>query len=169
MDDKQNYILAIALSLIILIAWQYFYASRRWSSRSRARSRRSAWRGAACPTCRCPRPATFPPERRPRRPRSGGCAGDRHRQPRHGAGAQPRVEIDTPSIRGSVALRGARIDDVVLKHYRETVDPTSPNIVLLSPSGSPDPFYAEVGWVPAAAASRCLTATRCGRRRPAPG
>jgi YidC/Oxa1 family membrane protein insertase len=30
--------------------------------------------------------------------------------------------------------------------YRETVDPTSPAVVLLSPSGSPHPFYAEFGW-----------------------
>ena len=33
-----------------------------------------------------------------------------------------------------------------LAQYHETVDPTSPAIVLLSPSGSPQPFYAEFGW-----------------------
>jgi YidC/Oxa1 family membrane protein insertase len=59
----------------------------------------------------------------------------------------PRIAIDTPRIRGSIALKGARIDDVSLKDYRETVDPKSPNIHLLSPAGSPDPFYAEFGWV----------------------
>jgi YidC/Oxa1 family membrane protein insertase len=36
-----------------------------------------------------------------------------------------------------------------LKGYRETTDPGSPNIVLLSPSGSPEPYYAEWGFVPA--------------------
>ena len=36
---------------------------------------------------------------------------------------------------GSIALKGARLDDVALKNYRETTDPNSPNIVLLSPSG----------------------------------
>jgi YidC/Oxa1 family membrane protein insertase len=61
--------------------------------------------------------------------------------------ATPRIQIDTPRIRGSIALRGARIDDVSLKDYRETVDPKSPNISLLSPAGSPIPFYAEFGWV----------------------
>ena len=48
---------------------------------------------------------------------------------------------------GSINLKGARIDDVVLKKYRKTVDPTSPNVVLLSPAGGPDAYYTEHGWV----------------------
>ena len=37
-----------------------------------------------------------------------------------------RVAIDTDSLKGSIALKGARIDDVLLVKYRETVDPKSP-------------------------------------------
>jgi YidC/Oxa1 family membrane protein insertase len=44
-------------------------------------------------------------------------------------------------------LTGGRIDDLSLVQYRETTDPKSPAIELLSPSGSPQPFYAEFGWV----------------------
>ena len=51
------------------------------------------------------------------------------------------------------AVMGGRIDDLALTQYRETVDPNSPAIVLLAPSGSPHPFYAEFGWVGAAGAS----------------
>ena len=58
----------------------------------------------------------------------------------------PRVRIETPSVAGSIALKGGRIDDLALIKYRETVDPKSPPIVLLAPSGSPHPFYAEFGW-----------------------
>ena len=64
--------------------------------------------------------------------------------------ASPRVQIETPSVAGSIALKGARIDDLALIKYRETVDPKSPPIVLLAPSGSPHPFYSEFGWVVAA-------------------
>ena len=64
-----------------------------------------------------------------------------------------RIPIDTPRIKGSISLKGGRIDDVSLAQYRETVDPTSPAIVLLSPSGSPHPFYAEFGWVAAPGAT----------------
>ena len=60
----------------------------------------------------------------------------------------PRVRIETPSLAGSIALKGGRIDDLSLIKYRETVDPKSPPIVLLAPSGSPHPFYAEFGWSP---------------------
>ena len=56
-------------------------------------------------------------------------------------------------MQGSIALKGGRIDDLALAKFRETVDPKSPPIVLLSPSGSPDPFYAESGWTNAAGAN----------------
>ncbi len=57
-----------------------------------------------------------------------------------------RIPIETPSLQGSIALKGGRIDDLSLLKFRETVDPKSPPVVLLSPSGSPAPFYAEFGW-----------------------
>ncbi|MGH6771469.1 MAG: membrane protein insertase YidC, partial [Xanthobacteraceae bacterium] len=64
--------------------------------------------------------------------------------------ASPRVRIETPRLAGSIALKGGRIDDLLLTQYRETIDPKSPPITLLSPSGAPMPFYAEFGWVAAA-------------------
>ena len=68
--------------------------------------------------------------------------------------ASPRVTIETPRVKGSIALKGGRIDDLSLTRYRETVDPRSPAIVLLSPSGSPQPFYADFGWVGSAATTK---------------
>ena len=59
----------------------------------------------------------------------------------------PRVRIDNGAVHGSIALKGGRIDDVTLANYRETVDPNSPEIVLLSPPGAPHPYFAEFGWV----------------------
>ncbi len=58
----------------------------------------------------------------------------------------PRVAIDTPRLSGSIALKGSRIDDLILKDYRETVEPTSPNIVLLSPRDAEHAYYADFGW-----------------------
>ena len=59
----------------------------------------------------------------------------------------PRIAIDTPSLIGSIALKGGRIDDLTLKDYRETVEPTSPLVVLLSPAGGPHAYYTEHGFV----------------------
>ncbi|HEV8389810.1 MAG TPA: membrane protein insertase YidC, partial [Dongiaceae bacterium] len=58
----------------------------------------------------------------------------------------PRIAIDSPRLKGSIALKGSRIDDLILKDYRETVDPNSPNIVLLSPSNTQHGYYADFGW-----------------------
>jgi YidC/Oxa1 family membrane protein insertase len=63
--------------------------------------------------------------------------------------SKPRVKISTPRLSGSLSLTGARIDDLLLTKFRETVDPASPAIELFSPSGTANPYYAEFGWVPA--------------------
>lgn len=65
----------------------------------------------------------------------------------------PRLAInpdrEQPTIRGSIALRGARFDDIILPLHRETVDPDSPPIKLLLPVGSAAPYFAEFGWLSA--------------------
>ena len=58
--------------------------------------------------------------------------------------ASPRIAIETPALKGSIALKGGRIDDLALTQYRETVDPKSPPIVLLAPSGSRAPVLRRV-------------------------
>lgn len=58
-----------------------------------------------------------------------------------------RVNIKNSFISGSIKLQGARIDDISLLKYRETLEPESPNIVLFAPTGTAKPKYAEFGWV----------------------
>ncbi len=62
----------------------------------------------------------------------------------------PRLTIDTPTLSGTISLAGARIDDLSLKTYRETMDPASPEVRLLSPVGEAHPYYALMGWAPGA-------------------
>jgi YidC/Oxa1 family membrane protein insertase len=63
----------------------------------------------------------------------------------------PRVMIDTPRLAGSISLVGGRIDDLKLKKYRETLEPGSPEVRLLSPVGQPHAYYALHGWAPGGA------------------
>ncbi|MFM7349732.1 MAG: membrane protein insertase YidC [Erythrobacter sp.] len=58
-----------------------------------------------------------------------------------------RVAIDTPRLTGSINLVGARIDDVELKDYRETVKKDSGPVRLFAPEGTPDQYFAEFGFV----------------------
>jgi len=58
-----------------------------------------------------------------------------------------RVSITSPSLTGSIALKGGRIDDLILNSYKDTLDPDSANIRLLSPRGTLNAYYAEHGWI----------------------
>ena len=153
MTDNRNTILAVILSGLVLIAWQYFFNMPQMEKQRAAEQAQSE---------------LAKPRRRPatRRDHAAGRRGTaRHRPtrrrqpariaPRRSSAAtppsppRPRVKIDTPRLTGSIALKGARIDDLSLVQFRETVDPASPAIVLYSPSGTAEPYYAEFGWVPA--------------------
>ncbi|MEX0590062.1 MAG: membrane protein insertase YidC, partial [Xanthobacteraceae bacterium] len=147
MEEHRNTILAILLSVIVLIAWQYFVGIPQMEKQKAAQETQQK----AAPTAQT-QPGAVPAPSPDSRPIPGGAPMPGDARPGTATreavlAASPRIAIDTPRVRGSIALKGARIDDVALKDYRETVDPKSPNIVLLAPSGSPHPFYAEFGWV----------------------
>jgi YidC/Oxa1 family membrane protein insertase len=121
MNDQKNTILFVVLSGLILLVWSFFFVPQ------------------------APKNPTPPP------PPGGSVPGPAEppkQLTREEALKQsPRVTIETPRVAGSIALKGGRIDDLSLTQYRETVDPNSPAIVLLSPAGGPEPFYAEYGWL----------------------
>ena len=58
-----------------------------------------------------------------------------------------RLPIETPKLSGSISLQGGRVDDLTLTRYHETIDPSSPEIVLFSPPGAPNPYFANFGWI----------------------
>jgi YidC/Oxa1 family membrane protein insertase len=58
----------------------------------------------------------------------------------------PRVAINAKKLSGSISLLGARLDDVVLTDYRETVEPDSPLVQLLEPRSESKPYYVQYGW-----------------------
>ncbi len=61
----------------------------------------------------------------------------------------PRVKIDAPSVEGSINLLGAKLDDLVLKDYREDIAPNSPLVRLLEPRSDDHPYYIQYGWTAA--------------------
>ena len=58
----------------------------------------------------------------------------------------PRVAIRTPSLQGSINLRGARIDDLVMLRQTETIDSDSKPVRLLSPAGAKGSYFSQFGW-----------------------
>ena len=154
MIENRNTILAVILSGLVLIAWQYFYNIPTMEKQRAAQQAELAQKQAANPAATPATPANpagTPATPGTQAPIPGAPATAAPVVSRPTAiAASPRVKIDTPNISGSISLTGARIDDVALVKYRETVDPKSPAIELFSPSGTKEPFYAEFGFVPSA-------------------
>ena len=138
MSENRNTIIAIVLSGLVLIAWQYFYNIPQMEKDRAAQQTQSQMdQSKTEPAKNSPVP--------------GHAAAETTTLSRDAAiAATPRIKIDTPRLSGSLSLKGARIDDLLLTKFRETVDPASPAIELFSPSGTTNPYYAEFGWVPAA-------------------
>ncbi len=156
MTDSKNTILAIVLSAVVLIVWQFFYAMPQEKARQeklqaeQLTQKQQAQAQPSQPGQPVKTPAQVGPAQVPGQAAQTPAAVTANREA--ALAASPRVPIATDSLQGSIALKGGRIDDLALVKFRETVDPKSPPIVLLSPSGSPDPFYAEFGWTNAAGA-----------------
>ena len=134
--DNGNLFVAIGLSLLVVFAWQYFYASPQLE-KSRVAHEMAVKQQAAEKTAA---PVALPEAANPEAP------GSRSRADALAGGG--RLAINTAKLSGSISLKGARIDDVSLRAYHVTIDPKSANIVLLTPPGTPDAFFAEVGFVP---------------------
>lgn len=132
-DNSNNLMLAVVLSMAVLLIWQFVFPPPKRDfapTQPQAETSVDGVRGGtAAPTGA---PGTI----------SG--AG--------GAGGQvtdkgTRVPVMTPSLKGSIALKGARIDDLQLVHYKETTKPDSPSVALFQPSYSRTPYFAEHGWL----------------------
>lgn len=61
-------------------------------------------------------------------------------------GQSPRLQVETPALTGSIALRGARIDDLLLKRYDQTTTKGSPPVELFRPEGAEHAWFADFGW-----------------------
>jgi YidC/Oxa1 family membrane protein insertase len=151
MTDNRNIILAIVLSMIVLFGWQFFVAGPQMERAQRqaeiAAQQAQSEAALATPTTTAPATAAGAP---------GAVAADgtvTYADRAQAIAATQRIVIDTEDLAGSINLTGARLDDLELKQYRETVDPDSPIITLLTPAGVPNAYFAEQGWVPAAGAT----------------
>jgi YidC/Oxa1 family membrane protein insertase len=60
----------------------------------------------------------------------------------------PRIQIDNGRIKGSIALKGARLDDLALEEYYNTLEKKPGDFVmLLTPRGVDQARYIDHGWV----------------------
>ena len=154
MKNNQNVIIAIALSLLVIIGWQYFVIGPKLEIERQKQAAQQQAQTTTPPAATAPgAPATTTPS--PAAPAvpgatpAPGAAAPAAVVPRETAlASSDRVKIDTPSLKGSINLVGGRIDDLLLADYHVTVERTSPLVELFSPAGTEHPYYAEFGWLP---------------------
>lgn len=142
MQDSRNMILAVVLSVIVLFGWQYFVAGPQMEQAA-LQAERAATLAAGDETADLPLATSTGDSVAP------ATSSSLSFESREAAilGQPNRIRIDTIDLLGSINLVGARLDDLELKEYHETVDDTSPIISLLTPSGAPNAYFVEQGWV----------------------
>ncbi|WP_062014561.1 membrane protein insertase YidC [Aureimonas sp. AU4] len=147
MENSRNVVIAMVLSIAVLVGWQFLVVNPRVASEQAAtQTTQGSLQTPLTPAGTPQDPATSPAGRESTVPLSDAAAITG--QSREAALASTsRVAIDTPELSGSINLTGARLDDLRLKSYHETVDDTSPTIVLLSPEAlGTAAYFVEFGY-----------------------
>ncbi|MET3527035.1 membrane protein insertase YidC [Phenylobacterium koreense] len=133
-NNSRNTIIFVVSAVLILIVYQFLVLEPASKKRNAELARQKA--AAAEAQGAAPKGAVAP----------GSRPGTVVISRQEAAAASARAPISTPSLSGSISLRGARIDDLFLKNYRTTVDRNSPPVELLRPEGAQYAYFAEMGW-----------------------
>lgn len=122
MNELRNFILVFALSILVLLGFEYFRHKQVQTASPVAVQEKQAQ--AAIPT---PVP-------------------DKKVDRAQAILSSKRIPIKTPQLHGSINLKGGLIDDITLINYHETPDPSSNEIALLGPHQSKTAYFCELGW-----------------------
>ncbi|PZR10894.1 MAG: membrane protein insertase YidC [Azospirillum brasilense] len=124
--DNKRLLVAIAISIAILLGFEL------WNRPTVQQQVQSQQQARQAPT------EPLPPGIGSPAPTQGAVPPERS--------AAEHLPIETPRLAGSLNLRGAKLDDLVLKNYRETVAPNSPLVRMFAPRGEVAPYFAQWGW-----------------------
>ena len=137
--ENRNLIMAVALSMIVLLGWQIFVIQPEMEKEAAEQERIAAEMAQSAAT-------TNDSGQLSASAASGTPAIINNTAPAKAVDTAKRIVIDAPLVRGSFSVRGARLDDVILTSYNETLDENSANIHFLKKTNSDNPFFAEFGW-----------------------
>jgi YidC/Oxa1 family membrane protein insertase len=136
MTDNRNLILALVLSAAVLFGWQYLVGVPKMNQAEQAHESTIAEQHKEGSARQTPSINAAAKEEILHLPRAQALKL-----------SSVRVNIASNTVDGSINPTGARFDDLQLKNYRETVDPKSPEVQLLSPKSAEHSYYAEFGWI----------------------
>ncbi|AIL65075.1 membrane protein insertase, YidC/Oxa1 family [Rickettsiales bacterium Ac37b] len=129
MSDLKKLSLAIILSTLVLVLWQYYYELPKIEQHKEVNKKTSV--------IDTNNNVSSAITENILQSREQALSSTRHN----------RVTIDNSRLHGSIDLHGARLDDITLAEYKESLDPNSNEVVLLSPPATKESYFAEFGWV----------------------
>ena len=134
-DENKNLLLAMALSVMVIIAWSIFFPAPVDETPVAATSgEQSTTAGVSADAGSDVAAVSNVPTSAEVRTAALSSA--------------TRADIDTPRLSGSISTLGGRIDDLSLKDYRIELDEASDIVTLLTPEGTQGAYYALYGWAP---------------------
>jgi YidC/Oxa1 family membrane protein insertase len=129
--ENRNLILAMAVSMAILVLWQSFFIEPQMQAEQQAQMQSQQLNLDGTPQL-------------DQIERNGQLQLELPERPLEDV---PRITISGPLLEGSLTSRGARIDDLLLKNYRVSLDEESENVRLFNRVSSQNPYFSEFGWV----------------------
>ncbi|MEL6089715.1 membrane protein insertase YidC [Bartonella schoenbuchensis] len=143
MEYNRNFFIAIGLSLIIFVAWHFFYVAPQQAKLQEMQMAQQLSKQSS------EIPSTDMHFSDADQTNGSGSTSDRPMTPENRSAELAktnRIAIKTDELEGSINLVGAQFDDLFLKKYRLTVDKESPEIALLNPNGFNTTYFAEFGF-----------------------
>ncbi len=143
MTENRNLLLAIIMSGVILVGWNFFFPPPPQQAPEQVAQQQQGGTGTMIPG-------------------APGVAGSTNMVPQVPGLSTPeagehtvenllnsseRIQILSERVQGSISLRGGRIDDLVLLNYNVELNDSSQKIRLLSPYGGKESYFADWGWV----------------------
>lgn len=135
-DENKNLLIAIVASVAIFAGWHYFYQKPKVEAEQAQQAEKAAQKKiseASSPA------SVIQPQ--------AAVEVDLPKPRESIVKASKRIRIETSTLKGSLRLNGARLDDLILRQYKETTDENSKKVSFFSPAGTESPYFAEFGWV----------------------
>ncbi len=125
--DTKNIIAAISLSIAIIVLWSLFFQPVPDDSRGLGESEKKLLNSSDMPT--------IDNEKK-----------DEILSRNDALQLSERIYFENESIKGSISLKGAAIDDLTFKKFKEKLE-SDEKVVLLNPKDTSLGYYVESGWV----------------------
>ena len=131
--DNKNVIAAIALSMAVLLFWDFFGAPKKNDQNLKTNNQVEQKKDASITAKQNELPAINNPNPKNKLSRLDSI------------NKSDRIKIENKNIIGSISLEGGLIDDISFKNYKQKGE-GGENIEFLNPAQTENGFYVESGW-----------------------